>query len=345
MIIRPAIPSDCPALLNLVSIMVSKNLLCMEKYPDYAKLLQHPNRHIIMVATLADGRIIAAMTAIERVFIFRGNRLPAYQLGELKTDLDFRESLLLFKLMKRMMSKLQKTGKSLLIYENPGICTNFPMINLDDTIPFQEIQSIMNYIILPRQLPFKVTIPLTVTGYDELPLKTFYDRCYTSNGFGPVVDRLQSATHFTCTQNQIIKAALSVAESDELGQQTKVHFPARSSWSLLGKLRGLVKLPSAEQSGNLPRTLIVKYFGCDTGHESTLLSLLEHAMHFAWENKYQYLSLAVNPEDDLLNKLIRPIARWNSRSTLRVSVMKDSILFDEPVSTVQILDPLMKRRT
>jgi hypothetical protein len=336
MTIRPAKLNDCPAILQLHSLHVRKNFLCAEKCPNYASLLQQPDKHIILVGTLTDGRIIAALSAIKKAFFFRGEKQFVYLLAELKADTHFRESPLIFTLVKRMVSRLQRTEVDLTFYENPtssAIETQFPYISLDHSLPFQGLQNMFNYLLLPRQLPFKVKIPLTITGYNEAPLQDFYNRCFPSERLCPVIDQLQRATHFTCTQNQNIKAALSVYDSAGLDQQTVVHVPTKPSWGLLRSIRSFVTLHSPEHPEIISRILTVKYFGHEPGHESTLVSLLEHAMHFAWENKYHYVSISTDQEQLLLNNLIRPITRWVFRSTIMVSDRRDHPSFADGLNS------------
>jgi len=322
MIIRPATLNDGPALLQLKSIHVRKNMLCVEKCPDYTSLLLQPNKNLILVAAGVDGKIIAAISAIRKTMLYRGKKHLAYLLGELKADAGYLESPLLFALMNRMMIKLEKTGLGLLFYEGAavtGIGNQYQMISPDNSFPFQRLQSVFTYFLPPRQLPFKVKIPLTITGYDEEPLKNFYERSFASACLRPLADQLEQATHFTCTQNQVIKAALSVCDVAASDQQLVLHVPRRSSWSILGSIRRLAKLSSTNQPATTPRILTISHFGYEPGHELTLVSLLDHAMHFAWENKYQYLSISSDQEQELLNKLVRPLSRWIFKSTLMVS--------------------------
>jgi hypothetical protein len=172
--------------------------------------------------------------------------------------------------------------------------------------PLNKANEVQEYLLPAKMLPQRIPAPITLIGYDEQPIREFYSKVHRYMTPIDLHENLSNYTHFVCTQKELLQAAISVYNElpgimppkhlRDLAEQFRERKTGFRRW---------LRWPATTLSKSGQRILYIEYFAYSPGHELTLISLLEHILHHAWEYNYELVSISVNHKDSILNKLLR----------------------------------------
>lgn len=326
MLIRQAIQSDSPALIKLSALAPMKGSigLRIDRNPDFFNLLKERGSFKVFVAEDSNGDIMGSFSAALQYFCINQHTRPVHYLCDLKIHPSQKSTTLAFRLVKEMHRYLKDTGADLLF------CTaadgNHPVMNFfEGRAGIPMFKNSANFIvnqILPRKLSEHIAFQ---EENDTGLLVDFYNRYYSSYCFRPAIDRIIGCTNFSMRRGNELKAAVSVYDPALLKQNVLVRYPFSTSiaLSLLRFAKTFFPLPPIPSKREPLRILYVKYFGFAPEEESAFLHLIQEARHFAYLNNYHFLSIGIDEKDIFLNKLIKPLSRFQFRSTGMISSLRN----------------------
>ncbi|HXB92341.1 MAG TPA: GNAT family N-acetyltransferase [Puia sp.] len=329
MIIREAISTDNTQLVQLTAQtpMGGAVGLRIDRRPDFFGLLTERGSFAVWVAEDDYGEIAGSFSFTKQSFIIHGERRSVFYLGDLKIHPRHKGSTLAFRLVKEMYRQLVKEDADLLFctaaQDNDSVMDFFK--GRAGIPSFQPLANFMLYQMIPHRLSstghYHSSIAgVTITRYsttDDAPgLAGFYNRFYSEHSFYPSIRNINGCTHFVTKEGRTVTAAISVFDPFSWKQSVLLHYPAPTAVALaaLRVLRLFLPLPPIPGKAAAVKVLYVKYFGWADGHSGAFLTLLRQVRHFAFENQYHLVTIAIDEKDKALRKLIRPRSRFVFRS-------------------------------
>ena len=335
--IRHATAADSDALINLSALTPMKGRISLriDRNPDFFQLLRERGTYIAFVAETEKKEIVGSFTAACQTFFIEQTEVPVYYLGDLKVHPQYTGSSLAYRIVQKMYAEL-KAGGADLLYCNTvkGNDSVMPFFGGRAGIPeFKNICRFHLYQVLPRRSRGQNTD--TTESYNLEELELFYKNFYSRYGFFPDIKQLASCTHFIRKENGKILAALSVADTASFKQNVLISYPVGIG-ILLGIfriLRPLLSLPRIPQK-NLPLNILyVKFYGGAKFSDQALEGLIGQARHFAYENNYHFLSIAVDEKDERMNRLMKKWKLFVFNSNGLLTSLKDQTGLITRIST------------
>jgi hypothetical protein len=257
------------------------------------------------------------------MFCVDGISCPVYYLGDLKVDQLHSKTLLAYRIVNAMYQELKKRNADLLF------CTaaegNYEVMPLFDGRAGIPLFKKMTSFSVSQLLPKKSTKFPTVEDHDETIIAGFYKKFYCRYNFYPEIN-LDGCKHFVTRENELIKASVSVFDSKSLKQNVVIDYPPSVAITLflLKKLSLLISLPPLPEKKLPLRILYVKHFGFTDEDGSALIDLLNQVRHFAFENNYHFVSIAVDERDKKLIQLLKPYSRFVFHSSALLASMQNN---------------------
>ncbi|QMU28172.1 GNAT family N-acetyltransferase [Adhaeribacter radiodurans] len=283
--------------------------LRVDRHPDFFELLRQRGEFIALVAENENKEIVGCFTAARQNFMYRQNQTPVFYLGDLKVHPFLKGSSLAYRLVGHMYDELKKHNADLLLCTAAdGNQAVMPFFDGRLGIPqFKRMGRFFIYQVLPRR---------TSPGYHVLEgidvnnkLNCFYTSFYQRYRFHPVINHLDGCIHFIKENSGFISAAISITDTSSYKQNVVLDYPF-SLALLLNLLKGVsafISIPTLPQKNEALRIAYVRYLGVENNKEADLVSVIQQARHWAFDNNYHFLNIAINENDE---RLIKLMDRW-----------------------------------
>ncbi len=78
----------------------------------------------------------------------------------------------------------------------------------------------------------------------------------------------------------------------------------------------------------MPLRIIYTKYIAFTGNENYLKNIIQQLRHYAFNKDYHLIAIAVDENDSVMNKLLKPLSRFVFKSSLLVTSLKKNDSFD-----------------
>ena len=320
--IRKAVPRDSQGLIELTALapMHGRISLRVDRKPDFFALLNQRGENIVVVAEDQHERITGSFSATRQYFMI-GNTLRAfYYLGDLKVNPRYKKSTVAFRMIKAMQEEVRKSGIDLFVCNTSEENTHvFSFFQGRAGLPCFRETSVFNvYQLFPKNCPEPEQVSNTCTSEQ---LTGFYSIFFRRYHFHPVISHIDQCINMCWTENGKIVAAVSLYDPGNLKQNVIVDYPLSIgvTLTLLRAFKGITGISFIPAKGDQLKILYAKYFGLAPGYEKMFAQLMNSARAFALKNHYHFLAIAIDQKDTLLNRIIKPLSRFNFRSHLFIA--------------------------
>jgi ribosomal protein S18 acetylase RimI-like enzyme len=326
--IREALPTDSNMLIELTRLTPIQGIigLIIDRKPNFFDLLKQSGVFIVLVAVDDNNMIRGCFVATKEDIRLKCEETSAYYLRDLKVHPDYRGSKVAFMLVKKMYERLKQEGADILYCTSAaGNASVMPFFEGRAGIPkFTETSTFNVYQILPRPYSGNETATVSSIIAKEL-IEKFFNR-YTFRPASICNKRLVECTNFSIIEGQKVTATIGGFDVSSYKQNvvTSYSIPISALLMVLRFLKPILKLSSLPQKNKPLNILYVRYYGFKKGKQGDFKIVLKHLCNYAFENKYHFVSFAVDEKDIDINKLIKPFSQFNFRSSVMVTSLLNS---------------------
>lgn len=324
---RKAIQDDSAALIELTALtpMNGRISLRIDRKPDFFRLLQQRGNYLVIVAENDDKKIVGCFSATRQQFIHDKMEVPVYYLGDLKVHPAYNNHPIAFRLISAMQKEICSGDVDLFVCTavdgNEAVSpffagrTGFP--------PFHKTGVFNVYQLLPKRYPPNSKIEENV---DIEELAVFYSACLSRYCLYPVLSQLENCLNLVIREEGKIVAALSLYDAASLKQNVIIDYPFGISM-LLHVLRGLktfLPMPSLPSKGKALKLLYARFFGFTDKGEQWFPLLIRAARTYSYEHQMHFIAFAADEKDEVINRIIKPLSRFNFKSVQFVTSLSDN---------------------
>jgi ribosomal protein S18 acetylase RimI-like enzyme len=307
--LRTATPEDNNALAELSKLTPMEGTIsvCIQRSPDFFSLLHRMGTPHVIIAEENDT-IIGCISIVKEEIVLQDQSLPLYYLCDLKVHPDHRNRKVGTKLSMALHEYL-KEQKADLLFTTVADNNIKVMPIIDGKAGIEGTISAGKFYIL-QLVPKKKITP--TNGYVIIKYEDEEEIINKQLQFAekyvlhpPVTaEYFKDCFHFAATEGNQIVATASLTDPGQLKQNVlnKIPWYYKAAIGFLRFAKPVLHTPYLPRTGEAIRMLYVKDFSYLSGHENALVSLIEYANQYAWQNDYSFLSITFHENDPLRSK-------------------------------------------
>jgi len=317
-IIRKANQGDNEGLLRLTELtpMLGEIGIRIDRKPDFFKLLNLLGNSIVIIAE-ENGEIIGCVSAVDEGVLIKGKHRTITYLGDLKIHPDYRKTRLAYRLIKFIWQEYEKIDVDIIFctvsYGNDKI---MPFFSGKAGFPIFEIAGIFHVLqILPSRFKYKSSKYKIMEIENFQDIKQLYSKFYSSYSFCSDYNNIpeKNIRHFAATDNEGIKAAVTLYDSQFARQNVLIHIPLIMNISLfaLRFINSIYKFWRLPKLNNCIELLSVKSFAFT--EEEAFKFLMKKVRNIAFDEDYMFILIGLH-EKDMRLKLFKKFPKFVYKS-------------------------------
>ncbi|HYK44211.1 MAG TPA: GNAT family N-acetyltransferase [Parafilimonas sp.] len=327
--IRDAIQNDSDKLIELTALTPMKGIigLRIDRKPDFFKLLRLGDSYLALVATTIENDIVGFFAAVRTRLCLSGKETIAWYVRDLKVHPAYKGSSVGFRLVKTMQARLNEVNADILCCTvAAGNDLVVPFFEGRTGIPeFIKLSDFHVYQLLPARVKKNEIKNLSVvnnslTGFFEKFFKrySYYPMAYTE-------EPPEGSIMLTECEGETVNAAIVAFD----GQAYRQNVVTSYSWMIAALLAALkflkLFLPLAPLPGkNEPLKMVyARWYAFAKGKEKAFTVLLKRLRHYAFDNGYHFVCIAVNAADHEVVRMVKPMSSFVFKSSVMIASLKN----------------------
>jgi len=301
--------------------------LRIDRKPDFFKLLRLGDSYLALVAITVENDIVGFFAAVKTSLCLLGKETTAWYVRDLKVHQAYKGSSVGFRLVKTMQARLKEVNADILCCTvAAGNDLVVPFFEGRTGIPeFIKLGDFNVYQLLPARDKNNEIKNLSVANNS---LTAFFRRFFKRYSYHPMAyneEPPEGSMIFTECEGQTVDAAIIAFN----GQPYRQNVVTSYSWMIAVLLAALkfVKLfiPLAPLPGkNEPLKMVyARWYGFAKGKEKAFTAVLKKVRHYAFNNGYHFVCIAVDAADRELVRLVKPMSSFVFKSSVMIASLKN----------------------